>query len=65
MTGRRALLRYALARLTQGDTLAAALAFQAVVTAGAADSAGQAAVNRLASLGFSSPADVPVRAGEQ
>jgi len=58
MTGRRALLRYALARLTQGDTLAAALAFQAVVTAGAADSAGQAAVNRLASLGYSS-------AGEQ
>ena len=57
MTGRRALLRYALARLTQGDTLAAALAFQAVVTAGAADSAGQAAVNRLASLGFSSAGD--------
>ena len=57
MTGRRALLRYALARLAQGDTLAAALAFQAVVTAGAADSAGQAAVNRLASLGFSSAGD--------
>jgi hypothetical protein len=57
MTGRRALLRYALARLTQGDTLAAALAFQAVVTAGAADSAGQAAVNRLASLGFSTAGD--------
>ena len=42
-TGRRALLRYADARLSQGDTLAAALAFQAVAIGGAADSMGEAA----------------------
>jgi tetratricopeptide (TPR) repeat protein len=52
-TGRRALLRYGGARLAQGDTLAAALAFQAILTGGAADSMGQAATGRLAALGFS------------
>jgi hypothetical protein len=52
-TGRRALLRYGSARLVQGDTLAAALAFQAVLSGGAADSMGQAATGRLGALGFS------------
>jgi hypothetical protein len=55
-TGRRALMRYAEARLGQGDTLAAVLAFQAVSAAGAADSMGEAAAGRLAALGFTSSA---------
>jgi hypothetical protein len=57
-TGRRALLRYAEARLTQGDTLAAALAFQAVASGGAVDSMGTTAASRLAALGLTtSPGD--------
>jgi tetratricopeptide (TPR) repeat protein len=57
-TGRRALVRYAEARLTQGDTLAAALAFQAVASGGAGDSMGTAAAGRLAALGLTiSPGD--------
>lgn len=52
-TGRRALLRYAGTRLAQGDTLAAALAFQTVVSGGTADSMGQAAATRLTGLGLS------------
>ena len=52
-TGRRALLRYAGTRLVQGDTLAAALAFQAVASGGTADSMGQAATTRLSGLGLS------------
>jgi tetratricopeptide (TPR) repeat protein len=57
-TGRRALLRYAEARLTQGDTLAAALAFQTVVSGGAVDSMGTTAAGRLAALGLTtSPGD--------
>jgi tetratricopeptide (TPR) repeat protein len=57
-TGRRALLRYAEVRLTQGDTLAAALAFQTVASAGAEDSMGTTAARRLAGLGLTtSPGD--------
>lgn len=55
-TGRRALLRYGGTRLTQGDTLAAALAFQTVASGGTADSMGEAAAGRLAALGLSRPA---------
>ncbi len=51
-TGRRALLRYAGTRLVQGDTLAAALAFQAVASGGTVDSMGEAAAVRLAALGL-------------
>jgi hypothetical protein len=51
-TGRRALLRYAAARLVQGDTLAAALAFQTVASAGTTDSMGEAAAARLSALGL-------------
>ena len=50
-TGRRALLRYGDGRLAQGDTLAAALAFQTVVTGGASDSTGQAAASHLTQPG--------------
>jgi tetratricopeptide (TPR) repeat protein len=50
-TGRAALLRYGLSRLAQGDTIAAAMAFQAVAAGGTADSAGQAATERLGGLG--------------
>jgi tetratricopeptide (TPR) repeat protein len=57
-TGRRALLRYAEARLAQGDTLAAALAFQTVASGGAVDSMGTTAAGRLAALGLTtSPGD--------
>jgi hypothetical protein len=52
-TGRRALLRYAGTRLVQGDTLAAALAFQAVASPGIVDSMGEAATARLSGLGLS------------
>ncbi len=62
-TGRRALLRYADARLSQGDTLAAALAFQAVVTSGVADSMGEAAAGHLAGLGMSTSAGDSARTG--
>jgi tetratricopeptide (TPR) repeat protein len=62
-TGRRALLRYADDRLAQGDTLAAALAFQAVVSGAVADSTGTAAARRLAALGISSSAGDSARTG--
>ena len=64
-TGRRALLRYASARLAQGDTLAAALAFQVVASGGTADSTGQAASARLTSLGVPSSAGDSARTGDQ
>jgi hypothetical protein len=64
-TGRRALLRYGGARLTQGDTLAAAIAFQAVASGGTADSTGQAAASRLASLAMPSSAGDSARTGVQ
>lgn len=53
-TGRRALLAYGDNRARQGDTLAAALAFQAVVSGTDADSAGQVAKLKLAALERSS-----------
>jgi tetratricopeptide (TPR) repeat protein len=56
-TGRRALFRYGTGRLRQGDTLAAALAFQTVVSGGTTDSTGQAAASRLAALGMLPPGD--------
>jgi len=56
-TGRRALLRYGAARLAQGDTLAAALAFQTVVSGGRGDSMGVAAADQLTTLGMQSPGD--------
>ncbi|MFL5516043.1 MAG: hypothetical protein ACJ8DJ_07795 [Gemmatimonadales bacterium] len=52
VTGRRSLLRYGEARLTQGDTLVAALAFQAAAPAGGTDSIGAAATARLQGLGM-------------
>jgi tetratricopeptide (TPR) repeat protein len=52
-TGREALVRYGDARALQGDTIAAALAFQAVVSAGQADSLAQVAAARLQALGHS------------
>jgi tetratricopeptide (TPR) repeat protein len=52
--GRRSLLRYGEARLTQGDTLVAALAFQAAAPAGGTDSIGEAATARLHALGMTS-----------
>jgi tetratricopeptide (TPR) repeat protein len=64
-TGRRALLRYGGARLAQGDTLAAALAFQAVASGGTADSMGEAAVSRLAELGLSPSAGDSARTGKR
>ena len=53
-TGRRALLAYGDNMARQGDTLAAALAFQAVVSGTEADSAGQVAKVKLAALERSS-----------
>lgn len=50
--GRRASLRAAEARLAQGDTIAAAIAFQSVISAGTADSAGQIASARLQEIEF-------------
>jgi tetratricopeptide (TPR) repeat protein len=55
--GRAALLRYGAARLAQGDTLAAAMAFQTLVAAGTDDSTGQAAAAGLSSIGTITPAD--------
>jgi hypothetical protein len=58
VTGRRSLLRYGEARLVQGDTLMAALAFQAAAPAGGTDSIGEAATARLHRLGMTrSPGD--------
>ena len=62
-TGRRALVRYAEARLGQGDTLAAVLAFQAVAAGATVDSMGEAAAGRLAALGFTSSAGDSVGPG--
>jgi tetratricopeptide (TPR) repeat protein len=55
--GRLALLRYGSARLVEGDTLAAAVAWQTVVAAGTEDSTGQAAAAALGSIGTFTPAD--------
>jgi tetratricopeptide (TPR) repeat protein len=58
VTGRRSLLRYGEARLSQGDTIVAALAFQAAAPAGDTDSIGEAATARLRALGMTrSPGD--------
>ncbi len=57
-TGRAALLRYGAARLAQGDTLAAAMAFQTVSAGGVADSAGRAAAEQLTTLGTPAPDSV-------
>ena len=64
-TGRRALLRYGGARLGQGDTLAAAIAFQAVASGGTADSTGRTAASRLASLERPTSAGDSARTGAQ
>jgi hypothetical protein len=64
-TGRRALLRYAATRLAQGDTLAAALAFQTVVSGGTVDSMGEAAAARLSALGLSPLTGDSARTGER
>jgi hypothetical protein len=63
--GRLALVRYAESRLTQGDTLAAALALQTVASAGTADSVGMAAATRLGALGFTQSSGDSARSGEQ
>ncbi|MBA3345105.1 MAG: hypothetical protein H0T44_07345 [Gemmatimonadales bacterium] len=55
-TGRLALLGYGDARLRQGDPIAAALAFQALVAAAEPDSIAAAAAARLQSLDLSSSA---------
>jgi tetratricopeptide (TPR) repeat protein len=64
-TGRRALLRYGAGRLKQGDTLAAAMAFQTVVSGGTADSTGEAAASRLAALGMTTPVGDSAGTGER
>lgn len=64
-TGRRALLRYGVARLAQGDTLAAALAFQTVVSGDRSDSMGVAAAGRLAALGMQPPQGDSAGIGER
>jgi tetratricopeptide (TPR) repeat protein len=64
-TGRRALLRYGAARLAQGDTLAAALAFQTVVSGDRSDSMGVAAADQLTTLGMQPPQGDTARTGEQ
>ncbi len=64
-TGRRALLRYAEVRLIQGDTLASALALQAVVSGGTVDSMGEVAEGRLAGLGLTTSSGDSARTGVQ
>jgi tetratricopeptide (TPR) repeat protein len=64
-TGRRALLRYGVARLSQGDTLAAALAFQTVVSGDRSDSMGVAAASQLGALGMHSPPADSAGTGER
>lgn len=61
--GRRALVHVGDVRLRQGDTLAAALAYQAAVTATSAegDSVGDMAARRLAQIGVTSSAGDSVR----
>lgn len=61
--GRRALVHVGDVRLRQGDTLAAALAYQAAVTAtaGEGDSVGDMAARRLAQIGVTSSAGDSVR----
>ena len=52
-TGRRALFAYAETRLIQGDTLAAALAYQTIVSdTGVSDSFSEKARAKLAVLGL-------------
>jgi hypothetical protein len=60
--GRRASLRSAEARLAQGDTIAAAIGLQSVVSAGTTDSAGQVAAERLRSLGIVQSNNLPAPA---
>jgi hypothetical protein len=62
VTGRRSLLRYGEVRLTQGDTLMAALAFQAAAPAGGTDSIGAAATARLQALGMTRSSGESTRA---
>lgn len=57
--GRRASLRSAEARLSQGDTIAAAIGFQSVLSAGNTDSAGQIAGQRLRALGIVQSNNLP------
>jgi hypothetical protein len=57
MTGREALLRYGEIRAAQGDTVSAAVAFQAVASDSAPDSLSRVARDRLAAVGFS-PASI-------
>jgi tetratricopeptide (TPR) repeat protein len=59
-TGRRALLAYGDNQVRRGDILAAAIAFQAVVTGTEADSAGQVAKVKLAGLGSASSSGSPL-----
>ena len=65
VTGRRALLRYGVARLRQGDTLAAALAFQTIVAATGTDSSGTAAAGYLTALGMIQNAGNDGRTGDR
>jgi tetratricopeptide (TPR) repeat protein len=60
-TGRRALLAYGDNQVRQGDTLAAALAFQAVLSGTEADSAGQVAKVKLAGLEAGAPSPLTGR----
>ena len=64
-TGRHALVRYGETRLIQGDTLAAALTFQAVISGGTIDSMGQVAVDRLEALGLVTATGDSALTGEQ
>jgi hypothetical protein len=57
--GRRASLRSAEARLAQGDTIAAAIGLQSVVSAGNTDSAGQVAAEKLRALGIVQSNNLP------
>ena len=58
-------MRYGIARLRQGDTLAAALAFQTVAAATATDSSGAAAAGYLAALGLIPTAGDDARTGDR
>ncbi len=60
--GRTASLRSAEARLALGDTIAAAIGFQSVVSAGNTDSAGQVAAERLGALGIVQSNNLPAPA---
>jgi tetratricopeptide (TPR) repeat protein len=62
VTGRRALVGFGDVRLRQGDTLAAALAYQAAASASppGGDSLAGVATSRLAQIGLTPPPDAPV-----